>query len=223
VADAADVRAFVGLDHDGQAAGTATVWENALIASVAGGDLLLAAALIGRCDSETTIGDALTQYAGQKDWTSTDLQAARSWVSRHGATAAGGMSAFPKPPTEGVPLWRRGLLQQTREWGTEVSTAALAALGLRHEVRHRIWRAQVSIAFPLIDRLRLRVCSDLVRRHGSAWPSYVPPDDERESQAMADPMCCELGHLEALLLGAPQLRNDRRCLPAIRQARVVRN
>jgi hypothetical protein len=222
VADAADVQTFMRFDRNGQEPTTATAWEDAVIGSVAAGDLLLAAALIGRCDSERVISESLNQYARQNDWTAAELQATRSWVFRHGATV-GDLTAFPIPPPDGAALWRRGLLQQTRQWGTEISTAALAVLGLQHEVRHRIWRAQVSIAFPVIDLLRLRVCSDLVRRHGSTWPSYVPPDDERESQAMADPMCCGLGHLEALLFCAPQLRNDRRWLPAIRHARAVRN
>lgn len=91
-------------------------------------------------------------------------------------------------------------------------------------LRHRLWRAQVALMLPLVDRLRLAVCSWIGQRHEEDWPLLLgAPKDPFEREAVADdPFACQWGHLVEVLR-APELRELHALQPTARVARDIRN
>lgn len=99
------------------------------------------------------------------------------------------------------PYWAKGYISSTPEHGVELSTLALAKMGNKDELRHRIWRAQVDLLLPQIDNVRLIVCKQLTKIKGSEWPhKWRLPDSDREIEmVLENPLTTELGHLYCLL------------------------
>jgi len=105
------------------------------------------------------------------------------------------------PPTNLQPHWAKGYISSTPEHGIELSTLALAKLGNRDELRHRIWRSQVDLLLPQIDNVRLIVCKHLTKIKGSDWPhKWSYPDSERQMLLVQEnPLTTDLGYLNFLL------------------------
>jgi len=131
----------------------------------------------------------------------------------------------PAPPSRWRQLWACGALGWTPEYGLELNAAALAVLGRREKILHRLWRAQAGLILPLIDQARLGLCELLTRRYGPGWPvrwsSPVSPDEQEEVRR--NPLACQWGYIEHLLRNYPQFRSERVWLPLVSASRRARN
>lgn len=131
----------------------------------------------------------------------------------------------PVPPSRWRQLWACGALGWTPEYGLELNAAALAVLGWKDQVIHRLWRGQAGLILPLIDQARLALCELLTRRLGPDWPvrwsSPASPDEQEEVRR--NPLACEWGYIEHLLRNYPQFRSERVWLPLASASRRARN
>lgn len=95
-------------------------------------------------------------------------------------------------------LWAHGALSWTLEFGLELHTAAMAVLGRDEEVKHRLWRGQAELLLPLIDHMRLMVCTDLAHSYGKNWPMRygLPTSEEEKAAVQASPLACQWGYLD---------------------------
>lgn len=112
------------------------------------------------------------------------------------------------PPREALAPWAHGALCWTPEFGLELHTAAVAELGMFDEVHHRLWRGQVGLLLPRLDRCRLFLCQHMTTKYGPSWPTrWLRPLDEVEDYAVSrNPFACQWGHLTRVL-GCGYLRN----------------
>lgn len=97
--------------------------------------------------------------------------------------------------------WAKGSVCSSPEHGIEISTLALAQMGMHDELRHRIWRAQVDLLLPQIDNVRLVVCKYLTKTKGTAWPhKWSLPNSEKELiEVQQNPLVTDLGYLKHLI------------------------
>lgn len=200
-------------------------WREYLLPSLVGNDVELTQALWNKVSlGLNEIVDCLNMWATRMGWTQ---EALRSWgvraVTGHGWR--GGDGTALEPPVRQRELWARGLLKWTPEYGVMLSAAALAALEEYPMLEHRLWRGQVGLLLPLVDRVRLSLCERWTLRYGINWPWFwQPPKAPEEMEAVRNnPFASGLGHIEALLLSRLELRNDYALLPLVSHARYVRN
>lgn len=145
--------------------------------------------------------------------------------------ARGEFAVGQELPDELRPLWARGLLAYTPEYGLEIHPALLAHKNQRTGVEHRLWRGQSELLLPLVNEIRLRVCEEMTITYGPDWPiRWVPPLNEHEiEEVRRSPLGTELSHINYLLqnLGIRNPRHDlhqKRALGEIvLQSRNVRN
>jgi hypothetical protein len=188
--------------RDGGAPSAMTRWRESMLPSLAGNDASLMESLAPICmDGKEQIIQFLSDEATRRGWTSarlTSLGAMTTIIGRDTQVA-------PPPPLRR--LWSAGALAWTPEYGIELHSAALAALGRHDEVEHRLWRFQAALVLPLIDRARRRLCDQLTHRHGRNWPFRwcEPLDPFERTLVRQDPAACGLGHLAHLLGQRPGL------------------
>lgn len=182
---------------NGKADDAATLWREHLLPSLTGGDVVLADFLWDSLQgTEDDLYGRLVSFAEGRDWTSERLRpfwAGQAFEAR-APINGGGRLAVPEYTRS---LWALGAVQVTPEYGMELSSAALAQLGRRETVRHRVWRGEAGLLLPLLDGVRLRLCARLTRLFGSDWPlRWRRPESLEEMSAVAkDPFACQLGHL----------------------------
>ena len=125
------------------------------------------------------------------------------WNSIRSEIATNGLSPDMSisPPREALAPWAHGALRWTPEFGLELHTAAVAELGMFDEVQHRLWRGQVSLLLPRLDRCRLSLCQHMTAKYGPSWPTrWLRPLVEDEDYAVSrNPMACQWGHLTRVL------------------------
>lgn len=116
-------------------------------------------------------------------------------------------------------------VRETEEHGIEIGSAACAVLGRREELAHRVWRGQSALLLPLLDGLRLHLCSVLSNEYGKAWPTKLGvPLDQSERQALEeDPFTAQWGYLSSLYRNAPALRGRTQLRALTAQAWEIRN
>lgn len=121
-------------------------------------------------------------------------------------------------------LWARGLLDQTPEYGIQVSPVALAALGEWHMLEHLLWRGQAALLLPILDELRLSICTELTNKYGPdwAWQWAKPLTDGEQRDARRDPLTSEWGHLKAAIAKSP-VAGERGRWPIVALAWELRN
>ena len=200
-------------------------WREHLIPSLVGNDVALAGHLWDQFSLDfAQLLSLLQSYGEQRGWTRQDLQA---W----------GVEELPPTLTSNEThllhnssprryhLWAHGVLNRTPEYGIEIHTAALALLSRTEDLRHRLWRGQTSLLFPLIDNVRLTLCRHLSQQYGQDWPlRWHLPDSEEEIRAVQDsPLACQWGHLAWLLNNCGYLRRERRLRDVVQSARWMRN
>ncbi len=166
--------------------GPRSLWRESLIPSVAGNDLELGEALWDVVtDSRDTTGailEALVAFAGEKGWNESDAaEACRRWKP----PLPGEENRFEVSPAI-LPLWVRGWVVYTPEYGGEVHSALLALLGYEREIVHRVWRAQAALLLPFVDSARLIMYDKIHDRWG--WLNWQDKG-----------ICPELGELENTL------------------------
>lgn len=199
-------------------------WREHMLPALSGGDISLASDLwVPVCVSETKIHESLSAHAERRGWSADVLHTwgAYDFVKSHQARASEGQR-----PAKGFErLWAEGAIHHTREHGLELQTAALHILGQVEGVRHRLWRGQASLLLPMIDDIRLRLCSRLTEVYGRGWSwRWEPPAKEKEYLAVKESdYGCELGHLAYLLRARRELRSYDGVIPLATQARDLRN
>lgn len=166
----------------------------------------------------------LTGYANAHGWT-------RDLLAEWGANSmADGHNHFTgssplQPVKEHMTLWSEGVLQWTPEYGFELHTAALAALGMQESVYHRFWRGQAKLILPIIDQMRLELCNYLGKLYGKDWPlRWSQPESRDDIEALKEnPMNIQWGYLCWCLDQLRQLNSVKRWLPFVKDARRIRN
>ena len=126
--------------------------EDALCASLAAGDPLLADALL-QLTVEQLIdpGSHLQQFADGRDWT---------------------LSGTENPESQRDAKWAEG--KCVKLGGVDVDHSAwLQVLGNSAEIEHRVWSAQLRVIFPAIEKWRV----EFLQRHLSRFPKSADPFD----------------------------------------------
>ena len=210
--------------EDGEASPDSS-WREHLLAALAGDHLELASYLWeDTCLPSDVLVSRLTEFAAEKGWTKAALV---GWGADHVARFSKdyGRKTLACPPEPLQRLWTCGALQWTAEQGLELHPAAMAALGMEEDIRHRLWRAQASLLLPLIDGARLKICAHLTNAYGRAWPiKWLRPESHEEERAVgSNPFACQLGYLKHLLRKCHNLKGEWRWLPLVEQAHWTRN
>ena len=130
-----------------------------------------------------------------------------------------------------VHLWARGFLNYSAEYGWEVPSWVLAALGEVNLLEHRIWRAQLPIVLPIINQFRLMVIRHLMQFYGVEWLLAAAQEHRRLVPAGANdpkPLLCpfdaELSDLRYILEGeASRSHQASQYLSVLRLAHFLRN
>lgn len=201
-----DVRLLCRL-HDGSdhpELSPRAAWREAILPGLSGNDLSLAEHLWDVVDQPLDIIiEALKDFAEQQHWTPTKLE---QWgVGDFLQQTAGPRRFRLRPVHRERQLWLRGLLQQTPEYGLQVSPAALAILGEHRQLEHLLWRGEASLLLPLIDELRLSICEGLTHKYGPDWTLQWarPLSDEACQAARENPLSVEWGHLKEVIRKCP--------------------
>ena len=107
-------------------------------------------------------------------------------------------------PTEFWEPWAKGRLVYTPEHGVELHPGLLAHFGYRVEVEKRLWRGQAELLLPVLNEIRLRICTELTYAYGSDWPfKWREPASGYESeQVKITSLATELGHIHYLFATA---------------------
>ena len=184
-------------------------WREFLLPSLVGSDSSLVVYLwdaIHRDDDY--IIDRLRLCASDRGW---DADSLRTWEATRNGIITGDPSSVASltPPPEVRAPWARGILGWTQEFGLELHTAALAELGMVDEIQHRLWRGQVGLLLPKLDRCRIFLCQYLTSKYGSNWPTrwLRPRSASEDLRVSRNPLACQLGHL-ARVLDCGYLRNE---------------
>lgn len=124
--------------------------------------------------------------------------------------------------------WARGGLTYTPEHGLEVHPALLAYSGHTAEVEKRLWRGQAELLLPMLNEIRLRICTHLTEAYGSDWPfKWEEPAGAYElEQVKATPLAAELGYIFHLFVVAGKghpLNTNSHLSNLVRDAKNVRN
>ncbi len=199
-------------------------WRESLMAFLAGNDLDIVQGLWHTMDSSReAIYDGLLQIARERNWTIPILE--RWGVTEYLKNWQRDSRRFVQSPIRDEKLlWLRGILYQTPEYGTQVSSVALVVLKKWDVLDHLCWRGQTKLILPLIDEFRLSICQELTDRYGPdwVWQWAEPVSDEAKKQLMNNPMSAEWGHLEKSIRKSPHHAENNR-LASIRLARYIRN
>ena len=199
-------------------------WREKLLPSLAGGDLQLIYYLWDRIgDSLDDLIAPLENFQLEAEWTNDDKLQWQSYLSANGDHRSHG-AGLP-PPRKILNQWARGLIYSTVEFGPEVHPAILARLRNFDDLKHRLWRGQTELVLPLVDGLRLEICSRLTQRLGVEWPwRWEIPDSEDELSAVKDnPKATQLGYLSWLIRKNQNFRNFRQWSILVFTAHQIRN
>ena len=100
--------------------------------------------------------------------------------------------------------WAKGRLVYTPEHGLEVHPALLSHSGYRVEVEKRLWRGQAELLLPVLNEIRLRICTQFTDAYGIDWPFKwrAPANGYELEQVKITPLATELGHIHYLFATA---------------------
>lgn len=200
-------------------------WLEYLLPALVSNDLVLFERLWSARATQTDQLIAHIRDLGQeRGWTRDDL---RQWGAAQltNTNSRRNDSLSPTPPKTVRFLWAHGVVHATDEYGIELHPTALYVLGRRSELDHRLWRGQAELLLPVLDSIRLDVCSYLTRSYGREWPVkwFKPEHPEDEIAVRENPLTCQWGYLEWLIKNCPQLSRERRWLSLITPAARARN
>ena len=124
--------------------------------------------------------------------------------------------------------WSKGALVYTPEHGLEVHPALLAHAGRKIEVEKRLWRGQAELLLPILNEVRLKVCTHLTGAYGDDWPvKWGAPASEYElEQVKITPLATELGYIHHLFVStgpAHVLNANRHLSNLVLNAKTMRN
>jgi hypothetical protein len=186
-----------------------TSYRDHVLPSLSGSDVGLAVQLWPRIydDPDPSIVEACADYGTSRGWTGPAIRAAVNSLNVFKGPGPGLVPTQMSPACER--LWLLGYIQWSPEYGAELHAAAQALLGRPHQIGRRVWRGQITLAFPLINHLRASVCDYLTTAYGNEWPNWTPILEPAEREALKEsPRNCQLGHL-CRLLDQRRRRGDR--------------
>lgn len=197
-------------------------WQNTLLPPLVGSDVRLLKHLYHRLREITDLTSVLAAYAKDQGWSAEQLSALDVTARVQNAN----ITPLNRAPAKDLrDLWALGLVCWTPEYQLEAHSAALALLGNKSEISHRIWRGQAQLLLPQIDYLRLHVCSLLTAEFGDDWTyRWQKPLTEEEMDALSEtPYAIQLGHLSVLLRYRDELKAFSEWWSVVEQARRLRN
>lgn len=200
-------------------------WLEYLLPGLVSNDLVLFERLWNAHVTQTEQLMAHIRDLGQeRGWTRDNL---RQWGAAQltNANSRRNDPLSPTPPKALRFLWAYGAVQATEEYGIELHPTALHVLGRQSELEHRLWRGQAELLLPMLDGIRLDVCSYLTRSYGKEWPVkwFKPEHPDDEAAVRENPLACQWGYLEWLIKNVPQLARECRWLSLITPAARTRN
>lgn len=139
-----------------------TLWRENLISSVAGPDINLGESLWEvAAEPFERILESLNQYAFWMNWTEPEIrERLRDWHPRNIQYLC-----YQNPKDANWELFGEGITWFTPEYGEEIHSAALALMDKTEEIRHRVWRGQAALILPMVDEIRLRICTALANTY----------------------------------------------------------
>lgn len=200
-------------------------WRENVLPAICGNDWKLGEFLWDKVHLEgQALIAALRQYANERGWTKELLDELSLGILLNNHNDYASISS-PAASQEYLPLWSEGLLQWTPEYGVEVHSAALAALGREDDIYHRVWRGQVNWILPMVDRIRLHMVNCISERLGPDWPLRWdrPPDDGEYEALTKNCFSIQWGYLYQCLSKIRQLSFFRHWVPLAREAQTIRN
>lgn len=198
-------------------------WREYILPSITLGDQELINYLWDKVEGDyESIKQHLVIFSEQRGWTIDLLQ---SWGIDQFNNSHPNYHHQLVSPSRYPLLWANGVVYQTPEFGLEVHTAAIAALGRFDVLKHRLWRAQSELLLPIIDDIRLRICGYLTEVYGEDWAfRWNYPNSIIEAEAVADnPFAVQWGYLEYLLMKHNRFKSERKLIPIVSTSRGVRN
>jgi hypothetical protein len=216
-----EVRLVCRAEADGDT--VADEWRELLLPAMAGPDLGCAAFLWEKIQGPVDqLAQHLAEYGESQGWSAERLG---GWGAERFPFRSSPRRSGPEPPADLRPLWATGAAYCTWEFGPELHSSALALLGRRDDLSHRLWRGQAGPVLAAIDQARLTICGRFTRAYGSDWPlRWILPGSQEDIEAVRrSPLGCQLGHLEQLLRSVRAFRSEQRLLRVVEQARWARN
>ena len=207
------------------------IWREHTLPNLAGNDISLMGFLWDRVQlsQEELISD-LCSFSDEQGW---EIETLRSWgwpdsgsddiknIQNMAEPDPSWQRRPPPPPRQLRRLWAEGILSSSLEYGLECNIAALASLGDQEAVRHRIWRGQVELISPILDRLRIEVCEALTdTRHGSYWKERAGQMADGTTDSLFNQ---EWGEIVYLLNDVPEFRGEKRERRLASVAHRIRN
>lgn len=198
-------------------------WREHTIPNMAANDIPLADFLWDKThlSQEELITD-LRSFAEARGW---DTETLKEWGPLDSIQASGhnvhNTSIFPS--RELRKLWAEGALSNSREYGVELSSATLAALGEREAIRHRMWRGQVELLSPILDQLRIQICGTLADKYGDDWAARWRCPTRPADTTDSNPLSEEWGDIVHLLSNIHQFRGETQHREQAKAAHKIRN
>jgi uncharacterized protein (DUF952 family) len=222
---ALDTRLLCRLGSDGNDSEPLNRWREYVLPALAGGDMTLMSYLWDDVDQDFDyLLKRIRSFASERAWTYELLE---SWGAIDFSNHSGHdpVKYDAAPPERWRNLWAHGAISWTPEYGPELHVAAMAVLEQTEEVQHRLWRGQAELLLPLIDQVRLKLCSILTYQHGDDWPIrwHLPANPEELKEVKESPLATQWGYLEWLLRKCRQLVAHQSWLPLVSLGRWIRN
>ena len=203
--------------------GATARWREHLLASLAGNDLSLVQTLWDCAElSVEQIYDRLVRDAHDRGWTASALERWGVDYFLNGDHSSHSQSSSPDTPRLRI-LWANGVLSCTTEDGLELHSSALAILGQRDQLEHRVWRGQSTLLLPVIEAIRSRLCDGMTRKHGPGWPNWYAAKRPDTFSDGPESLTCEISHIENLLKTSRRDSEEQAWLAVAHNARVLRN
>ena len=204
-------------------------WREFVLPSLVSSDIQLAERIWGDVSGEqSTIIDRLVEYwqnLGIPDLT-TGIDDLLDLTTRgRGAVFAVGQEV----PTKLRSSWASGQLVYTPEYGLEIHPAFLAYTNRTADVQKMIWRGQAELLLPILNEIRLGICTLLTDKYGSDWPYKwgLPSSHHELEQVQISPLAAELGYLSHLFDSAVEKQlpvvTEKDLASLVRRARELRN
>lgn len=203
---------------------SATMWREYIIPSITGSDISLIEYLWDHW--EVTLDELfqmLICFSQERGWNNDLIRSCDTLILPTYSEKI--LNGHKSPPKRMQKSWANGLVSYSVEQGIEIHTAALAVLGDRNSIQHRIWRAQSKIVLPLLDSYRLAICELFTNYCGPDWPTRwdQPNNDEDLAAVRESPYAVSWGYIEHLLDHIHQPARFQYLLPLVTLGRSLRN
>jgi len=141
-----------------------SAWSECIIAGLAPGETGLAEYIFDQPPISLDGAIDLIRQYGTVNEISTN-----PGVSRRKTIRRPELRNLAAPPESLVADWAQGHLVWSPEFGLELHPSLLTEPVETTEIRHRVWRGQISMLLPLVDKWRLFFASELVLTQGKFW------------------------------------------------------